>query len=749
MHWKSRVGVFLFVACLSALLAQTGFFVRQAEQVLSLLFVLRGEQQISQEIVIVGIDEHSIDELGPWPFPREKHALLFERLREARAVGFDIIFAEKSEEMRLLASEGVPVVMAAAASYEGKMLAPDVSSNPWIKLGHIETELGRDGIVRRVILHKNGLPSFALAMAGAKWIEDADAMRLINFYGPEFTFPYLSYSDVVQGKYPVGFFKDRYVLIGAKAIGLGDVHMIPFSRVRPVPGVEIQATILNNLFDSCFLQTFSFFQQFLAALSLLAGLLLLFPLYSLGRDLLMVGAVLVVLAGLSWLLFTQNLFFDPFFPAVVAVLGYLLHAAVVWMSVTSDVLREIRELNRKLEEGTQAFFRTVPYPLISVVKGTGYGNRERFGGLDRHLERLNKGIQALFLQNGFVQHLVSAEAPPLVFWDKESGQIVVANSRFSTLWQSLKISAEPPDLATFFQILQENRVQKEHEKKSGASLAASQVKLGEELVCDIFLRVQGQRMYLRVVAHEVDDQAFGFKGVLASLTDVTEIRELERLKGEVMNIVSHELKLPLTTIMGYGEILADSLEGEEKKYALNIAYQAQRLNGMIVDFLDIARIESGKYMMNQFPFDFITVINDALAVVDAAAASKQISLKSELPAKVTPLMGDEALMTQLVINLLDNAVKFSPEKTVVTLKLKEQENEFYLFVADEGSGVADDEKKEIFNKFSRGAGKRRGTGFGLGLNFVAQVVESHGGSIWISDADGGGAVFHLRLPQRK
>lgn len=748
MHWVSRGAIVAVSALVCVLLMQTSFFSRQSEQFLELLFFLRGERETSQNIIIIGIDEDSISTLGPWPFPRENHARLFDRLREAKVVGFDLIFTADSGNIELFTREGVPAVMAVASSYEGKLLAPDVSANPWIELGHVETELGTDGIVRRVRLMKDGLPSLALAMKGGGRLE-ADRTELINFYGPEFTFLYLSYSDVLAGAFPPDFFKGRYVLVGARALGLGDVHMIPFSRKHPIPGVEIQATILNNLLDSTFLRVPPATLRYLFSFLLLALCVFLFPRFSVGKNLLVSGAILVLLCFFSFLFFLRNIFFDPFLPGFILFLGYAFHTGIVWMTVTGSILREVSGLNKKLEEGLQTFFQTVPYPLAHTRMDELW-RREHFAGLDRYINRLQQGIRALALQNSFVQHLVSAEAPPLVFWAKETGEVVVANARFAALWRSLKLSEALPDLAAFSLLLEKNRIETGKPEREELVSPAAEVggALVEENVCDILLKATGQRTYLRVVSHEVDDRILGFEGVVASFTDVTEIKELERLKGEVMNIVSHELKLPLTTIMGYGELLADSVTGREREYALEVSSQARRLAEMIGDFLDIARIENGKYAVNHFPFDILDVANDALIVAGTAARQKNIALISGLPTKVSPILGDEALMTQVLINLLDNAIKFSPKETTVRFDLIESETELLVRVTDEGNGVPDEEKEKIFEKFTRGANEKRGTGFGLGLSFVLQVIDSHGGRIRVDDAVGGGAVFQISLPKR-
>jgi len=245
----------------------------------------------------------------------------------------------------------------------------------------------------------------------------------------------------------------------------------------------------------------------------------------------------------------------------------------------------------------------------------------------------------------------------------------------------------------------------------------------------------------------VSDDTLGFTGILASFTDVTEIRELERLKSEVMNIVSHELKLPLTTIMGFAEMLSESLDGPEKEYAKQIQNQSSRLAKMIADFLDIARIESGKYLIHKYPFDLLAVVHDAASGVTHSATVKNIEIGYTLPQKVSPLLGDEALITQTVLNLLDNAVKFSPISAKVMLSVVELKDSIQLLVEDGGEGINDIEKPKVFEKFIRGPSQAKETGFGLGLSFVREVVEGHSGNISVKDSVLGGAKFTITLPK--
>lgn len=731
-------------------LAQSPFFPWISDTYLDLLFNIRGTRATSQSIIIVGVDEPSLQKHGPWPFPRETHGQLLQKVKEAKAIGFDLIFTHTDlgdAFLKDVIESGPPVSVAVASNYQGQLLRPPSSLYESVQLGHIETQLGDDGVVRRVLLTKWGLPVLAKTMLQGEHSttsgEHMESSRTINFYGPEFTFLYISYEDVLAGVYEPGFFKNRYVFVGSKALALGDVHITPFSKYHPSPGVEIQATILNNLIDDNFIKRLSK-TSIVISLSVIVLGFLFWPITSEAKNLAYGFSLLIGLQWTAIFLFEHNYFLNITLPILVLVTSYLLHLLSQWISITAKLIIEIRQLDRRLEEGIDTVFRSLP---ASLNTSSNLNKKVSFtGGLHRHIQSIHQGIQALSLQGSFINHLLSKETPPIILWQKNTGIIVLANNGFNELWET-HIAPEKslPSLQEFF-VLIEDKVVSDKSRIVDYRKALNEQER-EDLVVDIGILSQGRKLYNRVLVHEVKSEILGFSGILASFTDVTEIRELERLKGEVMNIVSHELKLPLTTILGYGEILSEALQGPQKTYAQEICDQSKRLAKMIEDFLDIARIESGKYAINSYPFDLLSVIHDAASAVKHFAQQKSITIVYNLPAKTTPLLGDEALITQAVINLLDNAVKFSPTASKVTLELIEELNNFTLRVSDEGPGIKESEQNRVFEKFIRGRGKIKESGFGLGLSFVRQVVDGHGGNIQVTNSEQGGARFTLQLPK--
>jgi len=714
---------------------------------LDLLFRLRGPRPPDQRIVIVGVDEQSLAQLGAWPLPRRLHGELLHRLRLANAVGFDFLFPESTADDELFSralGHGPPTVLTLARERDGRIARPAGSLSGYAGLGHIETQLGGDGIVRRVDLGNLAddapplAPPFALALLRAAHLdlpskdEDAKAdRRIINFYGPEESFLFLSYAAVLTGRYPPEFFQDRLVLVGARAVGLGDAHITSFTRELPTPGVEIQATILSNLIAQ------SFIRPLPLAPWLAIGLLCLiaaavWPNCGERLNLLVNLGIAATALTCAILLFRRNLLFDFPLALLFLVVAYPLHLMLQLLRAANRILLEARRLDRELDAGLQRAAGTIPATCLHPGRRA---NPLTASAIQRHLDRLQTAAQALSLQHHFLENLLKEELPPLILWEEQSGQAVFANAAFSRFWAEQLADGEPrlPSRARFLAAAA---------KPTDGS--ATQEEPAETLNFQS-IGHRGRRFY-QAELHPLPAPETGFHGILAVLQDVTDIKELERIKDEVVAIVSHELKLPLTTILGYGEILADALSDAPQQYAREICVQSRRLQRMIEDFLDIARLESGRTQVRRFPFPLGRMIEDAVAAVTPAARKKSITLVVNQPSRTTPLLGDESLLLQALINLLDNAVKFSPEHTLVTIELEEQANRFVLRVADQGPGIPGPERLQIFAKFQRGSHTAQAEGFGLGLHLVEQIVERHHGKIAALDADHG-AVFQLILPK--
>ena len=718
-------------------------------QTLDFLFLQRGPVIPRSEIVIIGIDEDSLKQLGSWPFPRKLHASLLSHLKKARAIGFDILFSEPSPQDKILSQAFVdapPVILGVAHNYRGRILEPARTLQNYTAKGLIETILDKQAIVRRIdtsYLKESAAPAL-LARVMADFATPPrttfpDKHSLINFYGPEGTFLSLSYADVLAGIYPDDFFTNRFILIGVAALGLGDSHVTPFSLAYPMPGVEIQATLLSNILENNLIAESAWFPWAgLAVVVLLSTFV--WPRVTEQWNICINVLFVLLVSGASFLFFHRSLYLDPSGPVVFLLIVYLVHLLYERIRTANEIISEISRVDKQIQIQLQSIYTHVP---AHFIQDSSPPTKSKFR---LNLKHLQAGIKTLSLQHHFIEKLLREDLPPLILWESESGRVILANRMFKKLWQS--ISHEPtqlPALHRFQELLPGDPAQINllpATCKPDVQLPGTQ-----QTVADICLEIAGRKNFFHVQMHQVSANDAGFKGILSILTDITEIKKLEILKDEIMSIVSHELKLPLTVMLGYGELLSDSLSGRDKQQIDKILTQTIRMKKLIEHFLDIARLEHGRQDIQRLPFNPLHLIDEAIQAISAVENKKNISIVKDVPFKATVLVGDFSLLNQALINLLDNAVKFSPEKTTITLRLTEEENQLVFCVIDQGPGIPADVHQNIFNKFNRGNNEPSQEGFGLGLAFVREVIQQNGGSLYLEPQTDQGASFCFSIPK--
>ncbi|MFA5039588.1 MAG: ATP-binding protein [Candidatus Omnitrophota bacterium] len=241
------------------------------------------------------------------------------------------------------------------------------------------------------------------------------------------------------------------------------------------------------------------------------------------------------------------------------------------------------------------------------------------------------------------------------------------------------------------------------------------------------------------------------EGAVLVFHDITELRRLERLRQDLVANVSHELRTPLSSIKGYAETL---LEGalEDKANArdfLQIIHKdSERLSKLIEDLLDLSKIESGQMKMTFVSQDLAAVIRRCVAVLDNQARSKSILLENGVPSDLPRIMADETRLSQVVLNLLDNAIKYSGEGARIEIAAFPSGNFIQVDVKDTGIGIPEEDRARIFERFYRvdKARSREMGGTGLGLSIVKHIVQAHGGKVWVSSEQGKGSIFSFTIP---
>ena len=227
--------------------------------------------------------------------------------------------------------------------------------------------------------------------------------------------------------------------------------------------------------------------------------------------------------------------------------------------------------------------------------------------------------------------------------------------------------------------------------------------------------------------------------------------QANRLKDEFLAIVSHELRTPLNAILGWSDLLhRKKLDGAQQARGIQAIHDSARRQAQLIDdLLDVARIMSGKMRLQRTLVDLEDVVRAALNVVQRTADEKRIEVRVESEPFIAPIYGDRSRLQQVVWNLLANAIKFTPEDGLISVRLRRMNDVVELAVSDTGEGIPAHLLQTIFEPFRQadGSSTRSHGGLGLGLSIVRQLVEGHGGTVVAqSRGQGHGAMFVVRLP---
>jgi two-component system phosphate regulon sensor histidine kinase PhoR len=258
---------------------------------------------------------------------------------------------------------------------------------------------------------------------------------------------------------------------------------------------------------------------------------------------------------------------------------------------------------------------------------------------------------------------------------------------------------------------------------------------------------------LSILLHCVMGQEDQPVGVVAVLQDITKDKEIERAKTDFVSNVSHELKTPLASIKAYVEMLLDEEIRDEKsrrEFYDIIASETERLNRMIDRILNISRIQSGGVRVVREPVSMTAVVKQVSDIVVPQARAKQIDIRQELPPVYYQVEADYDLLCQAILNLMTNAVKYTPEggEIFIRVSVDERRQRAMIEVGDNGIGIPADELPKIFEKFYRvRANTKMATGTGLGLPLVKYIVETvHGSKLSVTSQPGEGTTFSFELP---
>lgn len=280
-----------------------------------------------------------------------------------------------------------------------------------------------------------------------------------------------------------------------------------------------------------------------------------------------------------------------------------------------------------------------------------------------------------------------------------------------------------------------------------------------------FRRQDGEERLHAMTLSRISDERGQVIGYVSTSEDVTErvrtqnaleeavdrLREVDAVKDAFVSSVSHELRTPITSILGYLELLEDGTYGDltplQRDAVRRVSGNSDRLLGLIDDLLTLSRVEDGVPVVER-AFDLRSAVQAGYGVVTPTPGGRQLQLDLDLPDEPVPFHGDRDLMERVVVNLVGNAVKFTPDGGRVAVALAVDGDFAHLSVSDTGIGIPEAEQDQLFTRFFRSqlAHKNAIQGSGLGLSIVRGIVEKHGGSVAVSSVPGEGTTFQVLLP---
>ncbi|MEN3312186.1 MAG: hypothetical protein V7645_1515 [Actinomycetota bacterium] len=373
------------------------------------------------------------------------------------------------------------------------------------------------------------------------------------------------------------------------------------------------------------------------------------------------------------------------------------------------------------------------------------GERSHRQGFIVDITELKRAEQQLERNATLLHGLIDATVDGMCLTDQE-GEILIANRPLRRLVGGLGLADEGPIHERLLSIAERTTEPKRYAQRM-RELAADPFTPS----FDEFELGRDGRDFQGFTAPVIDGNK-EYLGRVWTLRDVTEQRQLDRLRDALIATVSHELRTPLTSIIGYLELLGTGpaqLSEEDAGYIEVVSRNATRLQHMVEDLLFLAQLDAGSFSLDLGDADLVELAGEAIEAARPAAEAKNLilTLEHDQPALVS---ADDNRIGQALDNLISNAIKFTPEDGRVRLRIENRGSAYALHVSDTGYGIPASEQQRLFERFFRSttASTNNVPGTGLGLTIAKTIIERHGGSIGFDSTEGKGTTFTVSLPKR-
>jgi CHASE2 domain-containing sensor protein/signal transduction histidine kinase len=764
-RWIEWLTLSLIAAGLVFALEKSGWVQEPNRLLQDALMSLQGRDVDRGDVIIVGIDDKSIAALGRWPWRRSFHAELIDRIDKDAplAIGMDVLLTEADERF-----PGDDAALAAALSRSGKVVLPlmmqSLNGAPFVvepipalrrgarALGHVHIAVDDDGVARGVYLREGfgnrAWDHFSVAMrkadagrpdpalAHGQGVHDAEARSkdavsawhrsrkmIVPFAGPPGHFPRVSYVDVLDGSVAPGTFEGKYVLIGATAAGTGEFYATPASGrgSKLMSGVEFSANVLDSLESGRSIAPLPGWLNaalnVVPALLALAGMAFIGPLPAL---LLTIGLLAALPAAAAVAAAGFGLQFGPAAGMLALGVSYALWS---WRKLDAATRYLMDEFGRLHSNGRMA----------AIVGGTGAAG----DFLGRRIHALRQVAEQLSNLHRFVSDSLEGLPDATLVCDR-SGTVLLANAaaarhfevtsgaklqgaRASTLMSGVLSQADRQPIVTpaIF---------------AGPPIAFS-AEAHDGLERDLLVK--------RAPSFSGTGEHLGW---ILSLVDVTEIRKAQRQRDHAMRFLSHDMRAPLASVLTLLSLQRQNPSAmPQEQFHERIERHAKKALGLADDFTQLVRAQSYNYHFERY--NLVDVLLEC--VDDAWEATRRHRIRVTIapsPEEAYSLINRE-LIARAIGNLLGNALKFSPSGSSITCAIQPLARAWAVLVQDEGPGIAEELRAQVFEPFVRGSAAANIDGAGLGLAFVKTVAQRHGGKVLLDSAPERGSAFRLVLPR--
>ena len=585
-----------------------------------------------------------------------------------------------------------------------------------VALGRAHAEIEEDGIARGLYL-REGLgvprwPHFAEAthdalrgvknsgavdqVAGSPFVLVRKDFRRVPFLGPPGHFQTLSYAQVLTGRYPAGLFRDKIILVGATAAGLGDRLPTPVSGLsEPMPGVELHANALEAFRHGTLVTNLP-----REASMLLTMILSMLPVFLLARlsprmGMLTSVVLLMLVTGAALILpHVAGVWFAPSGALLAILIAYPVWSWRRLEAASRFLDSEIRHLTHDLQQ--------------SAIVGRGMpeaGTGDPFQARIAQIQAASQRVRAL---RNLIDQVLEGMPHGVVAVDK-SGRVRLVNRRAQGWLGIDKDEPSPIELKA-----DETPVQHEIKSREGIPLLVDVAEF---------------------------PPAMGIARVI-NLVDIAEVKRLEAERRETLAFLSHDIRAPLAMAV---EQLRSSQRSPQDLARLRT--QLARAHELAEEFLATSRAELSDETAFQ-EIDLCGLLHQAIDAVYPLAQSRKVALIRDIPVDPVWVKGEFGLLERMAVNLIQNAVKYSPDNSHVRIGLGVEGGKVRYCVTDGGPGIPEAELPRLFRRFSRlNEPGSAVPGAGLGLYFVRVVAEKHGGTVWADNAPEGGARFCTSLPR--